>query len=85
MTPSASGLGHGERVPLGRAELERVGQPVYTRHQGRASRGAPVGAGARLPVGRDDIGVCIAAIGGHLQALQWAREHDCPWNNWTAL
>ena len=24
-----------------------------------------------------------AARGGHLEVLQWAREHDCPWNDKT--
>jgi hypothetical protein len=25
----------------------------------------------------------LAAAGGHLQALQWAREHHCPWDMWA--
>ena len=25
----------------------------------------------------------LAAQGGHLEALQWAREHYCPWDMWT--
>ena len=30
------------------------------------------------------IRVCIiAAKHGHLEVLQWAREHGCPWNEWT--
>jgi len=29
-----------------------------------------------VPVERDHD--CIA--GGHLEVLQWAREHDCPWD-----
>ena len=24
-----------------------------------------------------------AALGGHLDVLQWAREHGCPWNERT--
>ena len=24
--------------------------------------------------------VSFAAAGGHLEVLQWAREHGCPWN-----
>ena len=24
-----------------------------------------------------------AAVGGHLEVLQWARENGCPWNEWT--
>ena len=27
--------------------------------------------------------VCGAAEGGHLSVLQWAREHGCPWDEWT--
>ena len=34
---------------------------------------------------RDDLNVMVyicphAARGGHLAVLQWARHHDCPWN-----
>jgi len=36
-----------------------------------------VGAGARLPVGRIDARG--AAARGHLEMLEWAREHGCPW------
>ena len=25
-------------------------------------------------------GEVLAAVGGHLKALQWARQHGCPWN-----
>jgi len=25
----------------------------------------------------------VAARNGHLKLLQWAREHGCPWNEWT--
>ena len=24
----------------------------------------------------------LAARGGHLEALRWTREHDCPWDTW---
>jgi hypothetical protein len=27
----------------------------------------------------------IAAAGGHLEVLQWAREQDCPWNHRTCM
>ena len=40
-----------------------------------------MGAGARLPGGR--IHLHYAARGGHLEVLQWAREHHCPWNEST--
>jgi hypothetical protein len=40
-----------------------------------------VGAGAPLPVERVDV--CIAAGGGHLEVLQWAREHGCEMNELT--
>ena len=26
-----------------------------------------------------------AAEGGHLETLQWARENDCPWDEWTCV
>ena len=26
-----------------------------------------------------------AAEGGHLEVLQWAREHDCPWSESTCI
>ena len=29
--------------------------------------------------GSDDA-CALAADGGHLEALQWARQHDCPWD-----
>jgi len=29
-------------------------------------------------------GTCWAAAGGgHLEVLQWAREHGCPWDEWV--
>ena len=103
----AAGLGEGERVPVGRAGMQRVGphQPLRTRRLWRAPGGSAVGAGARLPVERVDellgscgrapggaavgagtrlpVGVvkrlCVRRWGGHLEVMQWAREHDCPW------
>ena len=38
-------------------------------------------SGARLSVGCGDM--CIAANYGHLEVLQWAREHHCPWDEQT--
>ena len=35
-----------------------------------------MGAGARLPVGCVDV--CSRRSEGHLNVLQWAREHNCP-------
>ena len=25
------------------------------------------------------------AVGGHLAALRWAQEHDCPWDKGTVM
>jgi len=36
--------------------------------------GPLLGAGG----GATDVGE-----GGHLEVLQWAREHDCHWNEWN--
>ena len=34
--------------------------------------------------GRDLGDVCqYAALGGHLEVLQWARVNGCPWDEWT--
>jgi hypothetical protein len=31
-------------------------------------------------------GTCdLAAWGGHLEVLKWARENDCPWDEWTCM
>jgi hypothetical protein len=27
--------------------------------------------------------MCCAAQGGHLEVLNWAREHHCPWDAGT--
>eukprot|EP00230_Micromonas_polaris_P008967 CAMPEP_0117645366 /NCGR_PEP_ID=MMETSP0802-20121206/11508_1 /TAXON_ID=38833 /ORGANISM="Micromonas sp., Strain CCMP2099" /LENGTH=190 /DNA_ID=CAMNT_0005450733 /DNA_START=85 /DNA_END=655 /DNA_ORIENTATION=+ len=47
----------------------------------RESRGAAVGTRERLPVGRGDM--YVAAEGGHLEVLQWARATGCPWDEET--
>merc|ERR1719389_156775 len=49
--------------------------------QERAPRGPPVGAGPRVPLGRTDVHV--RCEGGHLEVLQWARAHGCPWDEVT--
>ena len=49
-------------------------------------RGAAVGARERLPVGQVDVHcrTCsAAALGGHLEVLQWAHANGCPWNEET--
>jgi hypothetical protein len=38
-----------------------------------------VGAGQHCPW--NEFTCAYAAVGGHLEVLQWAREHDCPWND----
>ena len=40
-----------------------------------------MGAGARLPVGHEDMR--LAAYLGQLEVLKWAREQGCPWDSWT--
>jgi len=42
-----------------------------------------VGAAARLPVEHDDRVVHAPAMNEYLKVLQWAREHDCPWDSQT--
>jgi len=37
-----------------------------------------MGSGAPLPVGCMDVR--IAAGGGHLEVLRWARAHGCEWD-----
>jgi hypothetical protein len=44
-------------------------------------RDVAVGAGARLSLGR--VHLCLAAEAGHLEVLKWAREHHCPWDEFT--
>ena len=69
----AAGLGEGERVPVGLADLSA----------GRCERkpgGAAVDAGARLPVECRHVSFRRS---GHLDVLRWAREHDCPWDDMT--
>ena len=52
-------------------------------------RAAVLGPGERMPVEIEDLcarrsGICaLAARGGHLEVLQWLREHGCPWDAWT--
>jgi len=40
-----------------------------------------VGAGGPLPVICRDVFIC--PMTGQLEALQWAREHECPWDENT--
>jgi len=54
---------------------------VCVRRSVRAPGGAAVGAGAPLPVGLVDAG--MAAKGGHLEVLQWARENDAIGEVWN--
>ena len=65
-----------------RARLPVERGVMHTRRSGRAPGRVEVGAGARLPVGLPDV--CMAARGGHLEVLQWARQHGCPWNEGTS-
>jgi len=68
-------MGAGARLSMGLRDVLRA-------RQGRAPGDAEAGAGARLPVGFSDR--CAYAAGdGHLEILQWAREHDCPWDEYT--
>ena len=61
-------------MPVGRIN-------VFQRRGEQGPARAAVGAGARLPVGLQDVRV--AAVFGHLEVLKWARDHDCPWNETT--
>ena len=58
-------------------ERHAVGQvDVLDGGNRRSPRGAAVGARERLPV---DSGTCAyAAMGGHLEVLQWAHANGCP-------
>jgi len=49
---------------------------VCVRRSLRAFARSTVGAGTPLPV--EYVDVDMAAQHGHLEVLQWAREHDCP-------
>jgi len=40
-----------------------------------------LGQGGRVPVGLADVS--RRRWGGHLEALMYAREHGCPWNEWV--
>ena len=72
--PGGAALGAGTGLPVGLAD-------VFIRRSVRAPARAAVGAGAPLPVGLVDAG--MAAEGGHLEVLQWAVEHNCPWDSDT--
>jgi len=79
--PGGVDVGVGARVPVGgggrgwrRVHVELL----YVRCCGRAPGGVEVASRAGLSVERDDV--CIAAIGGHLEVLEWVREHLCPWD-----
>ena len=65
-----------ERMPVERED-------VRARGVGRASRGATVGACERMSVGHNTCSA--AALGGHLEVLQWARANGCPWDATTCL
>ena len=54
-------------------------EDLHTRRCGRSPGCAALGAGARLPLGF--VERCVsAARGRQLEALKWAWEHDCPWD-----
>jgi hypothetical protein len=57
--------------------VERI--HLFGRRLGRAAARAAVVASERLPVEREDDRR-NAALGGNLEVLKWAREHDCPWD-----
>jgi hypothetical protein len=67
-------VGAGAPPPVGRVD-------GCTRRYGRAPERVGVGAKARLFVGCGDV--LRAVEGGDLAVLQWARKHDCPWNQMT--
>ena len=68
-------MGAGSRMPVGSEDM------CLCRFW-RAPGGAAVDAGTGVPVG-DTVTCSLAAAGGHLAVLQWARVHHCPWNKWT--
>ena len=69
--PRGASVGARERLPVGREDVRGGGAR-------REPRDAAVGARERMPVGRDTC--WAAAIGGHLEVLQWARANGCPWD-----
>ena len=42
-----------------------------------------MGARERLPW--NEAACAHAALGGHLEVLQWARANGCPWNKYTIV
>jgi len=67
-----------------------VGPAVRGDHRGgaayghgvlRVCRATRVGESERLPVELADC--ALAARGGQIEVLRWARELDCPWSEWT--
>ena len=75
--PRDAEVGARERLPVEQVDVRERGG-------GRPPRGAQVGARERLPVGRGDVRVGGEG-NGHLEMLKWARENDCPWNEWTCV
>ena len=73
--------GRGAAVP--QARLRGSDRRGETQRRGlrRVRQDAGLGENERVPVGGK--GVCVAAQEGHLEVLQWAREHDCPWDAMT--
>ena len=75
--------GSGELLDWAESKPVRV-EDVHARREVRAGGGAAVGAGARLSTTARRIRghVPPAARCGHLEALVWAQEHGCPWDEW---
>ena len=57
------------RIPLSGSGEERTARRVEGVARGRLPVAQAAGA--------------AAAMGGHLEVLQWARENGCPWNKQT--
>ena len=82
------------------ARLPVIQDGVRARRTAWALGGVALGAGARLHLPLV-AGTCVlklakgctwgsstcarTALGGHLEVLRWARDHDCPWNTSTCL
>jgi len=74
------GIGGGARVRGGpRRGVARTAQDHVISRVRQAAGYGPGRTGAR---GRRWF-ARLAAKGGRLEALQWAREHSCPWDWWT--